>query len=163
MDLPELKRNYYKGITYQLSDLFDTDYGSEYTLSTDADTRILYEINVNFSVESFTADEAEAIAYEFDNEIDNLNAVHDNYVLKRQKSLFASAVSIKKEVPKSVGYPGYIQVIHGDPYGEEMLTSYFTATLDVEGKYFVFQMIGKRDNMGYLYDDFIDILSSVNN
>ena len=71
------------------------------------------------------------------------------------------STSIKKETPKSVGFPGYIQVVHGGIYDDGMESSYFTATIDVNGTFFVFQLIGKKDNMGYLYDDFLDILSSV--
>ncbi len=161
MDLPDLSRSYYKGITYMLSDLFDTDYNDDYVINDDADTRIIYDINVNFSIEAFSKEEAETISYAFDDEIDLLNAVHDNYIIRRKESVYEFASSVKKELPSSVSYPGYIQVIHGSEYDESLGTTYFTATLEANGQYYVFQMIGKRENMGYLYDDFIDILSSV--
>lgn len=162
MDLPELERQYYKGLTYELSNLFTNDYDDSYVLGTDAETRVIYDIGLYFSVEHFSESEADVLRYAFEVDTDPLNAVHDNYILKRKESLYQTIHSVKKELPKSVRYPGFVQVIHGDNYSESYSTTYFTATLEVEGSYFVFQMIGKRENMGYLYDDFIALLSSVN-
>lgn len=163
MDFPDLEKEYYNGITFQLSSLFDSDYDDDYVLTDNAETKIVYGIDVNFSVEVFQKQDAELIQYAFDGDIDLFNAVHDNYILKRQASLYEPSISIKKPTPKSVGYPGFIQVVSGSQYSydEEEGSSYFTATLDIDDEYYVFQLIGKRANMGYLYDDFIDILSSV--
>ena len=161
MDFPDLEREYYDGITYMLAEMFDYDYDDDYVLTDDADTKAVHELDLNFSVEVFSNADAELIQYTFDEGIDKLDAVHDNYIIKRQESLYENATSVKKEVPKSVGFPGYVQVIHGSTYSYDDGSSYFTATLEVGERYFVFQLIGKRKNMGYLYDDFIDILSSV--
>ncbi len=100
------------------------------------------------------------IQFAFDDEISPIDAVHDNYILKREASLEDVETGIKKELPNSVKFPGYIQVVEGarSDYGE--VSSYFTATLEIGNDYYVFQLIGKEGNMGYLYDDFIDILSS---
>jgi len=163
MDFTNLEREYYKGITFMLSDMFGYDYDDDYVLTDEAETKAISEIDVNFSVEVFDEHEAELIQYTFDDEIDPLDAVHDNYIIKRQESLYETSSSIKKEVPKSVGYQGYIQVVHGSAYSFDTDdgSSYFTATLDINGRFFVFQLIGTKKNMGYLYDDFIDLLSSV--
>lgn len=161
MDFPDLEREYYEGITFMLSDMFSNDYNQDYVLSDNALTKIVYQIQVNFSVEVFDQDEAEEMQYAFDGETDPLNAVHDNYIIKRQESLFNSTVSIKKELPSSVGYPGFIQTVHGNTYAEGAGSTYLTATLEINGRYFVFQLICKTENMGYLLDDFIAILSSV--
>lgn len=161
MDFPDLRRVYYNGINFKLSDMFVNDYENNYTLTENADTKVIYALDLNFSVESFTEEDAEVYRYAFDEDIESLDAVHDNYIIQRKKSLYDNATSIKKELPKSVKYPGYIQVVHGGSFSTEAESSYFTATLDINGQYYVFQMIGKRENMGYLYDDFIDILSSV--
>ncbi len=148
-------------IDFMISDMFETDYSDNYVLTDDAKCMVVYGIDVNFSVEVFDASEAEVIQYSFDDEISAFDAVHDHYVIKRQESLQTPVTSIKKKVPSSVGFPGYIQVIHGNDsdYGEN--SSYFTATLKVDDEYYVFQLIGVKENVGYLYDDFIDILSSV--
>ncbi|MFT5858494.1 MAG: hypothetical protein ACI865_000582 [Flavobacteriaceae bacterium] len=161
MDFPNLRSTYYKGIRFELSQLFERDYSDDYVLTDDASTHVIYSMDLNFSLELFDTYDAETIQYAFDGEIDMLNAIHDNYLLKRQASLELSQMAIKKPLPKRVGYPGFIQVIHGtsSTYGDE--SSYFTATMEVGTEYFVFQLIGKRENMGYLYDDFIDLLCSV--
>lgn len=163
MNFPELEKEYYNGITYQISRLFDSDYDDDYVLTDNAETKIIYGIDVNFSVEVFQKEDAELIQYAFDGDIDLINAVHDNYILKRTASLYQPSISIKKPTPKSIKYPGYIQVVSGSQYSydNEEGSSYFTATLDITGEYYVFQLIGKKANMGYLYDDFIKILSSV--
>ncbi len=162
MDFPDLQPRSYNGIIFELSSLFEQDYADQYVLTDYASTHVIYSMEVNFSVEYFDNDDAEYYQYSFDDEIELMDAVHDNYILKRQVSLDDKCdVTVKKPLPKEVGFPGYIQVVHGsyNTYGES--SSYFTATMQVGTEYFVFQLIGKRDNMGYLYDDFIDILSSV--
>lgn len=162
MDFPDLEQTYYKGIEFWISDMFTKDYSDGYVLTDDAKAMVVYSVDVNFSVERFDTDDAEVIQYSFDDDIPQLDAVHDNYIIHRQESLYSPVTSIKKEVPKSVGFPGYIQVVHGSSsssYGEK--SSYFTATLQVGNYFYVFQMIGLKENMGYLYDDFIDIISSV--
>jgi len=161
MDFPDLRQEYFEGIHYTLSELFSTDYNDEYVISDNAITKVIYDIDVNFSVEVFDLDQAEAIQYGFDEEIDLIDAVHDNYTLTRIKTLDNPTVTIKKETPKSVGFPGYIQVISGSSYSYDSPASYFMATLDIDGEFYVFQLIGNEESMGYLYDDFIDILTSV--
>jgi hypothetical protein len=161
MDFADPKKEFYKGIRYMLSDMFVNGYNSPFTLSTDADTKIIYDLAINFSVEAFDPEEAEVIQFRFDKEIALHRAVHENYILRRQQSLAENTTTIIKETPKSVSFPGYIQTVHGSQFGYNEASSYFTATLEVDGSYYVFQMIGKKENMGYLYDDFIDILTSV--
>ena len=141
MDFPDLRGTYYKGIRFDLSQLFERDNSDNYVLTDDASTHVIYSMDLNFSVELFDTYNAETIQYAFDDEIDMLNAVHDNYLLKRQESLEISQMAIKKPLPKEVGYPGFIQVIHGTPstYSEE--SSYFTATMEVGTEYFVFHKL----------------------
>lgn len=161
MDFPDLKSQRFSVVKFQLSSLFDRDYGVGYTVQDNASGFVIYDMDIHFSVERFEREEIELIQFAFDDEISSIDAVHDNYVLKREASLEDAETGIKKELPKSVKFPGYIQVIEGarSDYGET--SSYFTATLEVGGEYYVFQLIGREKNMGYLYDDFIDILSSV--
>jgi len=144
-----------------LDEMFVNDYEDNYTLSDNALTKVVYEIDVNFSVEVFNEGEAETVRYGFDAEIGSLDAVHDNYIIQRQKSLYEHSTSIKKELPKSVPFDGSIQVVHGGSYSTNIPSSYFIATVQIDDSYYVFQLIGKKENMGYLYDDFIDLLSSI--
>lgn len=161
MDFPDLQKEYYNGIYYMISDLFTRDYNDDYTIQDNAKTKAIYSMDINFSIEVFDEDEAELLQFAFEEDITPIDAVHDNYILKRASTLDEPDISIKKEVPKTVGFPGYIQVVHGTSSYYDDAASYFTATLEIDDEYYVFQLIGIEENMGYLYDDFIDILSSV--
>ena len=162
MDFPDLGSERYGNVKFQLSDVFNRDYGMDYTLQDNALGYVIYDMDVHFSIERFENDEVEMIQFAFDDDISAIDAVHDNYILKREASLYDGETGIKKELPSSVKFPGYIQVIEGSSSSYLDDLSYFTATLDIDGELHVFQLIGKGGNMGYLYDDFIDILSSVN-
>jgi hypothetical protein len=161
MDLPDPVRLYHKGLHFKLSKLFEITNYDNMVIQDDAAVRVIEQLSLYFTVESFTQTEADGYAYSFDTEVDDLDAVHDVYSDKRLNSLKQSTISIKKVTPESVKYPGYIQVISGARYENDEPTTYFLATLQVNSKYYVFQLIGKAENMGYLHDDFIEILSSV--
>jgi hypothetical protein len=161
MDFPDLRSRRYSTINYQLSRLFDYDYSPSYTIQDNATAYVIYDLDVHFSVERFELDEAEMIQYAFDGETTTLDAVHDNYILRRKSSLDNAELGIKKALPKSIQFPGYIQIIEGERKYYDSILTYMTATIEVGNNFYVFQLIGKEENMGYLYDDFIDILSSV--
>jgi hypothetical protein len=161
MDFPNLRKEYYNGIHFMLGEMFVNDYEDNYTLNDNALTKVVYELDVNFSTEVFNQSDAETIRYAFDTDIESLDAVHDNYIIQRQKSLYEHSTSIKKELPKSVPFKGSIQVVHGGSYSTNTPSTYFIATVEIDNTFYVFQLIGKKDNMGYLYDDFIDLLSSI--
>ena len=161
MDFSNLRSQRFSVVKFQLSRLFDRDYGVDYTIQDNASGFVIYEMDVHFSVERFESDEIELLQFAFEDEIYPIDAVHDNYILKRESSLEDVETGIKKELPNSVKFPGYIQVVEGARSDYAETSSYFTATLEIGSEYYVFQLIGKEENMGYLYDDFIDILSSV--
>lgn len=161
MDLPDLDKVYHDGIHFKLSDLFTDSYNKEFVIKDDATTKIIYDLDLNFSVESFDSTEAEMFKYVFSENTDNLNAIHDQYVIKRQKSLYEYFTSIKKSVPEKVGFNGVIQTIEGVNYYEDEPLIYLMATIEVYDRFLVFQLIGKKENMGYLYDDFLNILKSI--
>lgn len=161
MDLPDPIKTYHNGIHFMLSDLFETNYDSDFVLKDDATLKVNYDLDLNFSVETFSKLEAESFRFAFSDETDLLNAVHDNYALRRQKSLHQHFSSIKKAVPKEVGFDGVIQTIEGEEFYQDGKLLYLMATIEIDNKYHVFQLIGKKENMGYLYDDFLDILNSI--
>jgi len=161
MDFPDLQSRRYGAVKFQLSELFDRDFGMDYTIQDNALGYIIYALDIHFSIERFETDDVDMIQFAFEDEISALDAVHDNYILKREASLEQGETGIKKELPKSVSFPGFIQVVDGSSSSYSENSTYFTATLEIGNNYYVIQMIGKSDNMGYLYDDFIDILSSV--
>lgn len=163
MDFPNLRSQRYSSIKFQLSELFDRDYGVYHTVQDNAIGFVIHDMNVHFTVEKFINDEVEMIQFAFDDEIAPLDAIHDNYILKRGESLIEPTYTgIKKELPGTINFPGFIQVVEGAGSDYEDALSYFTATLEIGNDYYVFQLIGMEGNMGYLYDDFLDILSSVN-
>lgn len=161
MDLPEPIVFYHKGLNFKLSNLFEKSSNRNMVIQNDAAVRIISQLSLYFTVESFSQSEADDYAYSFNTEIDPLDAIHDVYSEKRLKTFDEYTISIKKAVPAPIKYPGYIQVLSGSQYENDLPTTYFMATIQVENKYFVFQLIGKEDNMGYLHDDFIEILSSI--
>ncbi|PWL30392.1 MAG: hypothetical protein DCO96_05265 [Fluviicola sp. XM-24bin1] len=162
MDLPNSQRYTFGGIRYRLSELFRRTYKHDFVLADEYEVRVINQLNLYFSIERFSEYEAEGILYQFDNdEMSLLDAVHDNYAIKRNASLEKATISIKKAVPESVGYPGVMQTISGKNYSRRAGNTYFMATLDINGDIYVAQLIGKEENMGYLYDDFIDIISSI--
>jgi len=162
MNFPDLKSQSFKGITFLKPEMLSVGYNESYVLSSTNLTFQNYILDIFFSIELFDEIDVETIQFSFDdNEISALDAIHDNYIFKRSKSLYSHETSVKKPVPNSVGFDGYTQVVHGKTYDDEEDASYFIATIEVDNEYYVFQMIGKRENMGYLYDDFIAILSSI--
>jgi len=161
MDLPNPILSYHDGIRFKVSELFEENYSPTYVLKDDATTGIIYDLDLNFSVESFTKAEAEAFQFAFSDSTDLLNSVHDQYVLKRENSLFDYKTSIKKSVPKTVGFTGIIQTIQGATYEFGTQTTYLMSTIEIGDKFYVFQLIGVKHNMGHLYDDFLDILNSI--
>lgn len=161
MDFPYLKEHYYHTIKFKLSTLFQSDFNPKHVLKNFSFSKKIPDLAIYFSIESFSKKEAKEFQFEFNDDTDLLNAVNDNYMIKRQESLYNPYTSIKKNVPKTVKYPGYIQAIEGSTLENGIKSAYFTATLMVDNKFYVFQLIGLKENMGYFYDDFLHILSSV--
>lgn len=161
MDFPETINVKYKDIQFDISPLFLRDQKPNYVLKPSAFTRIIYEISLHLSVEVFSESEAKKIQMKFDESTDLLNVVHDYYISKRKNSLHEAHHSIKKDLPKMKNKTGVIQVLQGATYSGSAVNSYFTSTLKIGKQFYVFQLIGKQDCMGHLYDDFECIIASV--
>lgn len=162
MDFPDMQRFNFEGIRYRMSAMFYYSSFDDFVLADDYDVKVNHELNLYFSIEKFSSSDAESIRYQFDDEeISLLDAVHDNYAIKRNSTLEEATISIKKTVPESVGFPGVIQTISGVNYEGIPANTYFFSSLDIDGEIYVIQLVGKEENMGYLYDDFLEIISSV--
>ena len=161
MDFPEYINASYFGIKFQIPVQFNSVYDQSFVIKKNALLKNVEELYLNFSVECFNKYEAENFKRAFNSEIDLLNAVHDNYLQIRKKSITNSWPSIKKELTKPKGINGVFQSIEGDTHNNGNFSSYFMATVEVKNRFYVFQMIGNRENMGYLYDDFMKIISSI--
>lgn len=161
MDFPDLEKAVYHDIHFQLSNLFERDYNPKYIIKNKAFAKSIDDISIHFSIEHFS--EKEAAKFQFDNaeEVNKLNAVQDFYISKRENSLVEPNTSIKKDIPKSVGFKGIMQTVQGPTSEDGIISNYLTATLKIGKDYYVFQLISNKGNTGYLYDDFIDILNSV--
>lgn len=160
MDLPDLREQYYEGLRFKLSDLFADDYNNEYVIQDNALTRVIYDMDLNFSIEVFSKEEAKLIQFTFDEEISPLDAVHDNYVYKRMETLTDGVSSIKKK-DKNCKYPCVTQVLHGKSSLFNEVSSYFMATVEANDRFYVIHLIGVERNMGYMHDDFNAILASL--
>lgn len=162
MDFPDLIKETHDGISFKLSSLFSYSYSSGYTIQDYATSRVAYDLDVYFSVETFTDKDAEIIKFAFEQEEqNNLEAVHKYYIYKRAESVYEPFVSEMKALPKSMNMDGFIQVVDGRTYDYDDPMTYFMASVEIDEKIYVFQLIGKSGNMDYLYDDFLMILNSI--
>lgn len=161
MDFPEFKKVNYCGIEFIVPTLFDKSYDQSYIVKNKAFLKKVTDLYLNFSVECFSKKEAIHFQSEFSGEIDLLNSVHDYYMEKRKKSISNNWASIKKLLPKSKYHEGVFQSIEGDTRSNGYFSTYLMATIKSHNKYYVFQLIGQRENMGYLYDDFMKIVASI--
>tara|TARA_B110000285_G_scaffold132218_2_gene148420 strand:- start:2358 stop:2960 length:603 start_codon:yes stop_codon:yes gene_type:complete len=162
MNFPNLTKYQFEDISYLRPELLEEkSYNDDNTISELSESYTNYDLSISFSTELFNASSIDVLQYSSDSDDDDLNTLHDHHIRMRENSLNEFTSSIKKKLPSKIGRQGYIQVIHGNTYNEGEDTSYFVATLEVNGECYVFQLIGIRSNMGYLYDDFLDILSSI--
>ena len=160
-NFPDLERYVFEDISFMKPEMFDKEYSENYILSDIYETFTAYDVYIHLSVELFDNEQLQIIQYAQDNQLKDLEALHNHYIERRINSLYKSNVSIKKKVPKSVGFKGYTQVVHEESNEYSEPSSYFIATIQVKNEFYVFQLIGKKENMGYLYDDFINLLSSI--
>ncbi len=161
MDFPDPEQRSHDGITFKLSELFKDSYYTDYVIQNDATTKSIYDMHIHFSVETFDKKDIESMEFMTESDKGNLEMIHEFYIQSRLASLEENSVSIRKKVPKNVGFPGYIQVVEGGSSLDEKWASYFTSSVEIDGKIFVFQLVGPKDHMGYFYDDFLDILKSI--
>ena len=161
MNLHELTRFTFNEISYMHPGFMDLNEYSNHAISENSKSYISYNLDLEFCVEFFSESNVDIIKYTLEEEKNSLNAVHDNHVKIRENSLNEHSTSIKKTLPLKTGRNGFVQVIHGNTYNDGEDTSYFIATVEIDEQYYVFQLIGIRANMGYLHDDFINLISSI--
>jgi hypothetical protein len=161
MNFPDPAKRTHDGISFDLSELFTDSYYSDYVLQKTATTKAIMEMNVHFSVETFGEYDIKKFRFISQSEEPDLELVHKYYISKRLQSLEEYSTSIRKKVPEKVGFPGYVQVIEGGSTYDSQLSTYMTASVKIDEKIFVFQLIGPSKHMGYFYDDFLGILRSI--
>lgn len=161
MDFHEMTRYNFEEISYMHPSFMESDVYSNNCLAELSESYISYDLDLEFSVELFSQSRVDVIKYSLDEQKDDLNAVHDYHIKARESSLNEFSTSIKKKLPSKLGRRGFIQIINGNTYDDGDDSSYFVSTVEINGKCYVFQLIGIRENMGYLYDDFMTIISSI--
>jgi len=77
------------------------------------------------------------------------------------ESLDIHTISTRKKLEGKANFPGYIQHVIGRGKYETKNMLYMISTVEIDGSYHVFQLIGPKDNMGYFHDDFLKILNSI--
>jgi hypothetical protein len=161
MDLPETGSQTFGNITFKLSNLFEPYELKSFAYNQEALMLSIPALNLYFSVEQF---KNESLNKFIDPQLGNfstLDNLHNTYVIYRQKSFDTFVSSIAKDLKISSPNKAIVQVIQdGNEYSEE-LQLYLIATVSFNNEYYVFQFIGKKANMGYLYDDFLAIIKSI--
>lgn len=165
MDFDSFENYYFEGVNYKLWDVFKPEFYREYTLSDVSERFSVENLNLYFSIEKFSLEQAQDILFSFNEDIDLVDAVHQNYMNHRIDYSYEDIkISSKTAIPDSIGVNGFIQVIEDGeklPRNESYGSTYFIATFKKKNQYYVIQLIGPISNMGYLYDDFIDLVKSV--
>lgn len=161
-DFTDPEKTGYKNITFKLPKIFDVDYNKNYTFRNTAFRRQVYQLGVLFSVERFTENDLHSAL--FDEEVigeDLLNGFHDAYVNRRIYSLHNSGQDFKEYLGKRSKFKGIIQTVTGESSPGYSQLYYTIATIQVKKEFYIFQMIGSKEMMGYVTDDFFHILSTV--
>lgn len=162
MNLPELVKETYGGLTFDISKLFEDYYSTEFCLSSSADCYFIPDIDLYFSIEKVEEKSINAMRfYNDDTTKDPTYSLQKFYGIFRAESLYNGAVSEITPIPASYKIPGYMQTVDGNPSNYSEGQMYFMASFKISGEYFMIQMIGRKENMAYLYDDFQRIIKSI--
>ena len=122
-------------------------------------TKEIYDLNLFFGFDKFSPQMVKSLTNHQKDE-NELSALHDFYIQKRITTLEDSYTSVPMELPKELKQNGVFQTVEGGRKYDKKLM-YFFATIEKNRNYYVFQLVGKSENMGYLKDDFFTILKSI--
>jgi hypothetical protein len=161
-NFPDEELRSYKTIEFKLSRFFEDSYYTEYVIKSDAMTKSIPEMNIHFSIEEFDQNDIDTYRFLRDKEGDEIEIVHDFYINSRLRSLTEGRKSIRKKLSSKVGFKGFTQNIDGGLGDDETTwSSYFLASVLIDGKVYIFQMIGRKDVMKNFYDDFLKVIESI--
>lgn len=147
-------------ISFLYPDFFQEG-GKDHLYQKDGISLAAYDLGVYLSVESFSNSEANEIIAD-----DSLNsspelAVLNFYLDERRKSFLYCENSLISVLPDGCRFEGAMEVLYGrrDDYEEDL--KYFIATVKKQDVYYVFQLVSTHEMSSYLWDDFEDILKSI--
>ena len=166
MDFKKWRITDFIDITHLLPAKFEKELESNYTIDKySSQQKSISSLSLYFSIEKFT-DTTATILKNVNNEKTNLNAIQKNYIRSIQNSLSQSNIEgfrtselkrISKICLSQVIIQNYVrQYIWDTDYSK----TYFIATKKIKNSCYVFQLIGKSENMKYLQDDFFKIVNS---
>lgn len=163
MDFPDLEKTEFDNVSFKLSKLFENGfYSPNLTIQDKNFERSILQMSIYFSVESFDQNYISSLKFLEGDSLSDLEVMHNYYIKKRASSLNDQLTSVRKTIPKGVGFKGYQQFVEGSSYSSSRTPNmYMIASVEIDNKIFVFQLIGPQKNMGYFYDDFLKILNSI--
>lgn len=151
------------GIRFELSELFETDYYSHFSLnSANSLTYSTPNTEILVSIERFTP--ASLSGIQFQNEQENqpdLEALRDYFVKKRKAASQNSIVSEPIELYSKTKKKGWMQSVEDTHNGNNYDLHYLIGTISFKGNFYVVQMVAGKDNMSYLLDDFLSLIKSI--
>ena len=166
MDFKKWKKTDFVDISYILPQKFEQELESNYTIEKySSQQKSIPSLSLYFSVEKFTDTTATYFQY-INNEKSNLHAIQKNYVNNIQNALSQENYSgyrtseIKRLSKKCLTQVVIQNFIRFYKWDSDQTKTYFIATKKIDKSFFVFQLIGKSENMKYLQDDFFKIVNS---
>lgn len=166
MDFKKWKKTEYSDITYLLPQKFEYESESIYTIEKySAQQKSIPSLSLYFSVEKFSDTTATYFQY-VNNEKSNLHAIQKNYINSVQNSLTEeNSIGYRTSEIKKINNKCLSQVVIQNferqyKWDSDLTKTYFIATKKINKSYYVFQLIGKTENMKYLQDDFFKIVNS---
>lgn len=151
------------GIRFMLSELFETDYYSHFSLnSSNSLTFSTQNSEILVSIERFTPSALSSI--QFQNPIENqpdLEALRDYFAEKRKASSQNSIISEPIELYSKTKKKGWMQSVEDTHSGNNYDLHYLIGTISFKGNFYVVQMVSGKENMAYLLDDFLELIKSI--
>jgi len=166
MDFKKWRKNHFSNISFLLPQKFEENNDFYYTINKFASKQFrIQTLSLYVSVEEFSDTTATYLQY-VNNQKSNLHAVQKNYVNSIQNSINrnygnGSRTSELKKISRNC----FSQVIienfqRQNKWDSDNSSTYFIATKKIKKSFYVFQFIGRTENLKYLQDDFFKIVNS---
>lgn len=160
MDFKKFEKKTFKNVCYELPINFEKTYLRNFvTKPLKSVTLKSNHPDIYFSIENYNSNEVADILQTSIDINANFSLFHDYYFNKRFESLTNPYSSIKKWIPRTQNKTIF-QTVDGENNDGITLT-YFTSSIKVNSEIYIIQLIGSKEIMQYIYDDFMKILKSV--
>jgi hypothetical protein len=156
----------FEGISFILPQKFEEETSFDYTIDKYSSKQYsIQSLFLYFSVEKFSDTSATYLQY-VNNQKSNLHAVQKYYTNSIQNSLINNySKGFRTSEIKHISRNCFSQVIienfnRQNKWDADQTSTYFIATKKIKKSFYVFQFVGKTENMRYLQDDFFKIVNS---